>query len=118
MQQPDKNSTALAAGLTPEMKAASFICGIKPYASFSEQAVIEEVTQQIAAVVAGDMTRPEAMMAAQAETLDALFYSLVAQAQRATEPDLCAMLLGAALRAHEGCRSAVESLATIQLAKL
>lgn len=118
MQPQDKNTTPIKIGLTPEMKAASFICGIKPYASFSEQAVIEEVTQQIAAVVAGDMARPEAMMAAQAETLDALFYSLVAQAQRATDPELCSTFLVAALRAHEGCRSAVESLATIQRAKL
>jgi hypothetical protein len=118
MQQQDKKTTHITLGLTPEMKAASFICGIKPYSSLGENAVIDEVRQQIAAVADGDMTRPAAMMAAHAETLDALFYSLVAKAQREADPEVSLTILSAALRAHEGCRSAVESLSGIQRAKL
>lgn len=114
MQQQDKHITPIAVGLSPEMKAASFICGIKPYASFSEQVVIDEVTQQIGRVRDGDLDRPAAMLAGHAEALDALFYNLLSQAQQAKDFDAIVALTAAAGKAQEGCRSAVEGLATFK----
>lgn len=101
-------------GLSPELKAASMICGIKPYSSAGEQTLIDEVKRQIDAVVAGDMSRPEAMLAAQAESLDALFYNLLSRAQRSTDAEAVTTLVGAAVKAQEGCRSAIEGLATVK----
>lgn len=115
--QPEVGKPLSLSDLSPELKAAVLISTIKPYSLLGEQAVIEDVKHQIGLVLAGDLTRPEAMLAGHAEALDALFYSLLSQAQRATEPELLAALIGSAVKAQEGCRSAVEGLATFKRLK-
>lgn len=115
--QPEVGKPLSLSDLSPELKAAVLISTIKPYSLLGEQAVIADVKHQIGLVLAGDLTRPEAMLAGHAEALDALFYSLLSQAQRATEPESLAALIGSAVKAQEGCRSAVEGLATFKRLK-
>lgn len=112
--QPEAGKPIALSDLSPELKAAVLISTIKPYSLLGEQAVIEDVRHQIGLVLAGDLTRPEAMLAGHAEALDALFYSLLSQAQRATEPESLAALIRSAVKVQEGCRSAVEGLATFK----
>ncbi|WP_282365626.1 hypothetical protein [Pseudomonas sp. PS02290] len=112
--QPEVGKPLSLSDLSPELKAAVLISTIKPYSMLGEQAVIEDVKHQIGLVLAGDLSRPQAMLAGHAEALDALFYSLLSQAQRATEPESLAALIGSAVKAQEGCRSAVEGLATLK----
>jgi hypothetical protein len=100
--------------LTPELKAAIFISIIKPYSLLGEQAIISDVKQQIGRVLAGDLDRPAAMLAGHAEALDALFYNLLSQAQQAKDLDAIVALTAAAVKAQEGCRSAVVGLATFR----
>ncbi|HEX8542678.1 MAG TPA: hypothetical protein VF671_13335 [Pseudomonas sp.] len=100
--------------LSPALKAAVFISVIKPYSLLGEQEIIEDIKHQISLVLAGDLARPEAMLAGHAEALDALFYNMLSQAQRAKDPEAAATLIGSAVKAQEGCRSAVEGLATFK----
>jgi hypothetical protein len=113
-QQSEPSNPLSLSDLSPEFKAGVFISVIKPYSLLGEQAVIEDVKHQIGLVLAGDLTRPEAMLAGQAEALDALFYSLLSQAHRSKDPHELAALVGAAVEAQAGCRSAVEGLATFK----
>jgi hypothetical protein len=112
--QPEAGKPLALSDLSPELKAAVLISTIKPYSLLGEQAVIDDVKHQIGLVLAGDLTRPEAMLAGHAEALDALFYSLLSQAHRSTDPHDLAALVGAAVKAQGGCRSAVEGLATFK----
>lgn len=112
--QETSNSPLALSELTPELKAAVFISIIKPYTLLGEQAIIEDVKEQIGRVLAGDLDRPAAMLAGHAEALDALFYNLLSQAQQAKDFDAIVALTTAAVKAHEGCRSAVEGLATFR----
>jgi hypothetical protein len=112
--QPEAGKPLALSDLSPELKAAVLISTIKPYSLLGEQAVIEDVKHQIGLVLAGDLTRPEAMLAGHAEALDALFYSLLSQAHRSKDPHELAALVGAAVEAQAGCRSAVEGLATFK----
>lgn len=107
-------SVLTLAELSPEIKAAVFISVIKPYSLFGEQEIIEDVKRQISLVLAGDLSRPQAMLAGHAEALDALFYNLLSQAQREKDPEAATALVGAAVKAQEGCRSAIEGLATFK----
>lgn len=100
--------------VTAELKAGAFISRIKPYTSRGEQEIIDDVKHQIGLVLAGDLTRPQAMLAGHAEALDALCYNLLSQAQRSTDPEAAVAYVGAAVKALEGCRSAAEGLATIK----
>jgi hypothetical protein len=100
--------------LSPELKAAVFISVIKPYSLLGEQEIIEDVKRQIDLVLAGDLARPQAMLAGHAESLDAMFYKLLSQAQREKDPETVTALMAAAVKAQEACRSAIEGLATFK----
>ena len=79
-------------------------------------ALVEELRQQCAAASRGEFVRSEAMLIAQAHTLDAIFNDLARRAQLNVGQYLGAAdtYLRLALRAQTQCRATLETLATIK----
>jgi len=76
----------------------------------------EELSEQCQSVIDGKLGRPEAMLTAQAHTLDALFGDLtrLAYCNWFTNLDSAERLMKLALRAQSQCRATLETLATIK----
>ena len=76
--------------------------------------LIDSLTEQTRACSEGDLKRPEAMLTAQAHTLDAIFNNLAQRAINAKYMDELEPYLKLALRAQSQCRATWEALATIK----
>lgn len=76
--------------------------------------LVAELSSQSRRVIAGDMTRIEAMLTSQMHTLDAMFNSLARRAMDTTNADHVKMWLTASLKAQRQCVHAAEALATIK----
>ena len=76
--------------------------------------LVKELRQQIEKTIDGDMDRAEAMLTAQAHTLDAIFSNLACRAIRAEYLSSFDTYLKLGLRAQSQCRATWESLATIK----
>lgn len=70
--------------------------------------------KQAAAIQAGDLTGPEATLAAQAAALDAIFTSLSRRALRFGHMDTLERYLKLALKAQSQCRATLETLAEMK----
>ncbi len=79
-------------------------------------ALTEELAKQANAITAGDLGRSEAMLSAQAHTLDAIFNSMARRAAlNANEyPGACDTFLRLALKAQSQCRATLETLAALK----
>jgi hypothetical protein len=73
-----------------------------------------ELAKQIGEVKNGDMKRPEAMLLAQAHTLDDLFNNLARRAHRQEGIAMIDPYLRLALKAQTQCRATLETLAAIK----
>lgn len=80
----------------------------------SIEALINELSVQCKAVTDGSMARPEAMLTAQAHTLDTLFSDLVRRAYSHTGLDPFERIMRLALRVQNQSRATVETLAAIK----
>lgn len=98
-------------GMSPAYKAGSLIAGVRPFTAQGAHQIIDEIKRQIDAVRSGDLSRGEAMLVAQAEALDVLFYSYLSQARSAKDTETAAIYLAQAVKAAEGCRIAWEGVA-------
>jgi len=116
----EKSQEAFLAGLTvsPHVNA---MMTVKAYALgvFKDVAVSElcvELKDQIAAVRSGNLERAEAMLVAQAHSLDAIFTNLAQRAALNAGEYIgaCETYLKLALRAQSQCRATVETLAAIK----
>lgn len=81
--------------------------------------LVNELQAQVAAVNAGDMSRPEAMLVSQAHTLDGIFNTLAtrAKANMGGEGDYLStaeLYLRLALRAQNQCRATLETLGQLK----
>jgi len=76
----------------------------------------DELSAQVSAVTKGDLQRAEAMLIAQAHTLEALFYELARRAGNNMGEYLQAAetYMRLALKAQSQCRATLETLATIK----
>jgi hypothetical protein len=74
--------------------------------------LIKCLLENVAAVAKGDLSRPEAMLVSQAQTLDLLFHKLTRQAVHniGSYPETVALYMKLALRAQSQCRAVVETL--------
>lgn len=97
IEQTTRNSMA------PEYRAASIIAGMRPYNSLGDHQIIDEIRRQIDAVRGGDLSRGEAMLVAQAEALDALFYTNLSKAQMSKNSVSADSSLAIAVKALDGC---------------
>ncbi len=78
--------------------------------------MISEISNQAKAVISGDMDRPQAMLVAQAHSLDAIFNFLASRAamNMGEYLDAADTYMRLALRAQSQCRATLETLATIK----
>ena len=86
----------------------------KSYGDLDLSGLIDALTVQTKAVTDGDLGRGEAMLTAQAHTLDAVFNNLARRAINAEYMDNLDRYLKLALRAQSQCRATWETLATMK----
>ena len=86
----------------------------KIYGDLDLYGLIDSLTEQTRAAIDGDLERGEAMLTAQAHTLDAIFNNLSRRAINAEYIDNLGSYLKLALRAQSQCRATWEALATIK----
>lgn len=86
----------------------------KNYGDLDLLGLIDCLTEQTKAATEGDLARGEAMLTAQAHTLDAVFNNLAQRAIKAEYMDNLDRYLKLALRAQSQCRATWETLATIK----
>jgi hypothetical protein len=109
----DTETAAIAAALTnPAVNSAGTIQRLD--AHLNVNALVSELTSQIAAVNVGNMQRPEAMLLAQAETLEGLFHFLVRRALGQDRLPQYETHMRLALKAQSQSRATLEALAEIK----
>lgn len=119
VKDPENKAEVLAAKiekvLRPEVLAAFTI---QQYGnSFGEldlQSLVNALEQQGKSVSGGDMNRAEAMLIAQAHTLDAIFNSLAQKAHNSQYLQPLELYLRLSLKAQSQCRATLETLAAIK----
>lgn len=82
--------------------------------NYEINALANELQKQVAAVNGGDLARPEAMLIAQAHTLDAIFNSLARRAREQEHLLQYETHFRLALKAQSQCRATLETLAAIK----
>lgn len=100
----------------PEVRAARTIQRFEGD-NLDINACADELREQIANVLRGGMERAEAMLVAQAHTLDSLFSSLAMRSKANTDGgflDAADRYMRLALKAQSQCRATLETLATIK----
>lgn len=100
----------------PEVRAAATIQEFDSD-SLNVNSLVNELREQVAEVQAGNMKRPEAMLVAQAHTLDALFSNLSRRSHASSSAgylDAADRYMRLALKAQAQCRTTVEALAEIK----
>ena len=96
----------------PEVQAA---ITIQQWQNLHEIAALAKtLSSQIDDVNNGNMQRPEAMLLAQAHTLDQLFNTLAQRAHKRETVTSCEIHLRLAFKAQNQCRSTLETLAAIK----
>lgn len=102
------------AALTPTMTAAATAQRYAPVGDVDLTALSTELTRQAGAVQAGDLSRAEEMLTAQAHTLDAIFNQLAGRAAGAKYLPQLEAFLKLALRAQSQARATWEAVSAIQ----
>ena len=118
-QRPDEDEgvTIARAVIRPTVQAAVTLGEYhKGTAALDLNGLITSLTEQTDAAIGGDLKRGEAMLAAQAHTLDAIFNNLSRRAamNMGEYMGACDIYLKLALRAQSQCRATWETLATMQ----
>ena len=113
----DPDELAAEVAVRPAAHAAVTIRQIvdpKNQADLTFDALITELQRHGDAVRGGDLTRQEAMLAAQADTLDALTHTLLRRALLQTHLPYLESFARLALKAQSQCRATLETLAAIK----
>lgn len=115
----DENEDSIVASINinPSVLAGSTIKGrYKKNDTLKLNNLVEELDKQIKQVQEGDLSRPEAMLVAQAHTLDALFAELISRSRMNMEQYLDASdrFMRLALKAQSQCRTTIEAIAEIK----
>ena len=101
--------------LRPTVQAAVTLMEYdKPYGDLDLKGIIVALTEQIEASNDGDMKRAEAMLTAQAHTLDAIFNNLATRAINAEYLNNLDTYLKLALRAQSQSRATWETLSALK----
>lgn len=105
------------ASVTPENLSAIVLtsCAFTDETHINELA--KELKHQTKAINAGDMTRAENMLAAQAHTLEALFSNLASRAMNTKNLVQLDTLLRLALKAQGQCRATLQTLGELKAPK-
>ena len=101
--------------LRPTVQAAATLKAYgTAYGDLDLAGLIEALSAQTQATTEGDLSRAEAMLTAQAHTLDSIFNNLARLAINAEYVDNLDRYLKLALRAQSQCRATWEALSTIK----
>jgi hypothetical protein len=119
LRSQDANAAQIFAqiALHPTLQAANTIQNYNKAMNGTQlnlEILVEELSKQIAAVSGGDLGRVEAMLLAQAHSLDAIYGNLARRAAVQEFLPQLDVLLRLALKAQSQCRTTVETLATIK----
>ncbi len=115
--KPDEEEAVAIARtvLRPTVQAAVTLQKFdKHFGDLDLSGLIDSLTEQTRATAGGDLKRGEAMLTAQAHTLDAIFNNLARRAINAEYMDHLDRCLKLALRAQSQCRATWEILSTIK----
>jgi hypothetical protein len=110
----EPSETQIQIGMDPAYKAGSLIAGIKPFSTQGAHQIIDEIKRQIETVRSGDLSRGEAMLVAQAEALDVLFYSYLSQARISKDVDTVASWISLAVKTTQGCHTALTGVSRLK----
>jgi hypothetical protein len=101
--------------LRPEVQAgATLLCYSNGQPELTLDGMASELSAQCEAASKRDLTRSEALLTAQAHTLDGLFNNLARRAKGAQYLGQMEALLRLALKAQSQCRATIETLAEIK----
>lgn len=105
--------------LTPAVKAACTIAELsaKHLPGVELNALVEQLAAQQSEAVTGNLEACQAMLIAQAHTLDALFHHLIRNAAAGSQLDYGRTCLQLALKAQNAARNTLATLASIQQPK-
>ena len=112
LENEDPELTRARALTRPEVTNARTLQAIED--NLELQSLVDTLTEQTQAAAAGNLTRAEEMLAAQAHTLDALFNHLTRRALNGEYLEQMDVYLKMALRAQSQCRATWETLSTVQ----
>jgi hypothetical protein len=115
--EEDRTVTIARTVLRPTVQAAVTLKEYnKSYVDLDLSGLIDSLAEQTRASSDGDLRRAEAMLTAQAHTLDAIFNNLARRAalNMGEYMPACETYLKLALRAQSQCRATWETLATIK----
>jgi len=116
-QQPSEGDPEAMArtSLRPTVQAALTLMDFnKAFGELSISTLVDDLGKQCELASSGDLKRAEAILTAQAHTLDAIFHNLARRAQRAEYINQLEANLRLALKAQSQCRSTLETLAAIK----
>ena len=115
-QKRDRDGALAATFLTPSLQAAATTQRFIDYAGDKPSigALVGELRSQIKTAQDGELARPEAMLVAQAHSLDAIFNQLARRASNAELLEHFESFLKLALRAQSQCRSTIEALSEMK----
>ena len=118
-QQPEElpGDTLARTALRPSVQAALTLMEFnKTFGEVSLNGLVDNLVAQCDSVSKGDLSRPEALLVAQAHTLDAIFQNLARRASANMGQHLGAAetYLRLALKAQSQCRATLETLAGIK----
>jgi len=116
-QQPTESSAdAMAhASLRPTVQAALTLMDYnKAFGEMSVNVLVADLGKQCELASNGDLGRTEAVLVAQAHTLDAIFHKLARKATHSEYLNQLEVHLRLALKAQSQCRATLETLAAIK----
>lgn len=116
-QQPKETpADALArTSLRPTVQAALTLMDYnKTFGEMSIGTLVNDLGKQCELASRGDLSRAEALLTAQAHTLDAIFHTLARQATRCEYVNQLDVNLRLGLKAQSQCRMTLEALAAIK----
>jgi len=115
-QPTEGRSDALAhASLRPTVQAAMTLTDYnKSFGELSINTLVDDLGKQCELASGGDLRRVEAILIAQAHTLDSIFHTLARGAHRADYLNQLETNLRLALKAQSQCRATLETLAVIK----
>ena len=113
--EADITAATARALASPSVQASQTVYALNKGSEGAEaEALRKELEGQIKAVNGGDLKRVEAMLTAQAHTLDALFNFYARRAGASDSLNQFEVMLRLALRAQNQCRGTLETLAAIK----
>jgi len=115
-KKEESEADALARNvLLPMVQAAPTLRAFgEPFGQLDLLGLIRELHEQTKAVLEGDLSTGESMLAVQAHTLDSIFNNLAFKAIKSDYIESADVLLKLALRAQSQCRATWETLSTIK----